>query len=116
MPELAPRPCNKLGCRNLSTDSYCIDHKASNSGWNRYHKGKSRHERGYGNAWDKLRKRILKRDMGLCQVCIKEGVYTPAKAVDHIKPKAAGGNDNPINLQSICNECHQIKTQRDSNG
>lgn len=70
----------------------------------------SRHARGYGTAWDKLRKRILTRDKHLCQPCKDKGRLTAAKQVDHIKSKANGGTDAEDNLQSICIPCHNDKT------
>lgn len=71
---------------------------------------KSRHARGYGAAWTRLRAQILERDCYLCQVCAKAGKVRAASAVDHIKPKADGGTDDPRNLQSICDPCHDAKT------
>lgn len=70
----------------------------------------TRQERGYGAAWDRLRLAILRRDMGLCQPCKARGRATAATAVDHIKPKAQGGTDEPENLQSICDDCHRAKS------
>lgn len=70
----------------------------------------SRHERGYGSAWDKLRPIILKRDNHLCQPCLDMGRVTPGKIVDHIKPKTEGGTSEPDNLRCICAECHAAKT------
>ena len=81
----------------------------------RYHQGdhsrkyKSRHERGYGAAWVKVRKLALQRDGYLCQHCLPDRV-TPATDVDHKTPKAQGGKDDLDNLQSLCVECHKIKT------
>ncbi|MFE3839467.1 HNH endonuclease [Pseudogemmobacter sonorensis] len=83
-----------------------------NGGWK--HDKRSRHERGYGTAWDKLRPVILTRDKHLCQPCLKEGRITPAHTVDHITPKAQGGTDNPGNLQAICVPCHTAKTEREA--
>lgn len=80
----------------------------------------SRHERGYGAAWVKLRDRILKRDGYLCQACLRNGRPTPLgvkpydHAVDHIKPKAKGGTDDHDNLESLCAPCHDAKTAADS--
>jgi 5-methylcytosine-specific restriction endonuclease McrA len=34
--------------------------------------------------------------------------------VDHITPKAEGGTDDHDNLQSICTECHDAKTQAEA--
>ena len=53
----------------------------------------SRHDRGYGTRWDKLRKQILKRDKNLCHCPVCKGGeaggrLTPADTVDHILPKA----------------------------
>jgi 5-methylcytosine-specific restriction protein A len=74
----------------------------------------SRHSRGYGTTWDKLRLRILQRDKWLCVQCSKTGRVSPATSVDHIKPKAKGGTDDPSNLQSLCGECRKAKDARDS--
>lgn len=80
------------------------------TGWSKL----SRHERGYGYKWEKLRKRILSRDKYLCQPCLASGRPTPANEVDHIKPKADGGTDDPANLQAICRRCHRAKTINDN--
>jgi len=71
----------------------------------------SRHQRGYGTAWDKLRLRILERDCYLCRCkhCKAEGRVTPATEVDHVVPKAKGGTDEPSNLQAINVDCHKRK-------
>jgi 5-methylcytosine-specific restriction protein A len=74
----------------------------------------SRHARGYGSRWDKLRLRILARDRHLCQPCLDAGVVTPAREVDHITPKAAGGTDAEDNLAAICIACHREKTAREA--
>lgn len=77
---------------------------------------KSRHERGYGHQWDKLRKVILTRDSYLCQACKAKGRITAASQVDHVKVKAKGGTDDPANLRSLCAPCHVDKTTRDNGG
>ncbi len=76
--------------------------------------GKSRHARGYGSAWERIRAAVLRRDSHLCQPCLAKGRPTPATQVDHITPKAKGGTDDRENLQAICDECHDAKTATDS--
>jgi 5-methylcytosine-specific restriction protein A len=76
------------------------------SGWHKT----SRHERGYGGQWVRLRAAILQRDMHLCQPCLRKGRPTPAQAVDHITPKAKGGTDDHDNLEATCHACHKAKT------
>jgi 5-methylcytosine-specific restriction protein A len=73
----------------------------------------SRHARGYGSAWDKLRRVVIARDMGLCQPCLAKGRVTPGTEVDHVRPRAKGGTDDPDNLQCICGPCHVEKTAAD---
>ena len=70
----------------------------------------SRHARGYGSSWDKLRKRILARDKYLCQQCKRNGRITAGNQCDHIKPKAQGGTDDEQNLETLCRPCHEAKT------
>lgn len=113
MPEAAPRPCRHPGCAVLVRDGsgYCGAHQADRkAGKFADQRRGSRHKRGYGASWDRLRKQILSRDKGLCQVCLAAGKYRPASQVDHIRPKAHGGTDAEANLQAICTACHQAKT------
>lgn len=117
MAQLPSRPCRRVGCGVLVRDGsgYCQAHKDDRL------LGKfadpsrgSRHERGYGSQWDKTRLRILRRDNGLCQPCLRAGRVTSARAVDHIVPKSEGGTDVDDNLQAICIECHKAKTAAES--
>lgn len=84
-------------------------------GWSDPMRG-SRQSRGYGAEWDKTRLQILKRDNYLCQCadCKAKDRIRPASQVDHIINKAAGGTDDPSNLQAINALCHKIKTAREA--
>ena len=108
-----PRACRKHGCAGTTTDNsgYCVKHRGE--GWIQYQRGLSRHQRGYGSKWDSIRAGVLKRDKGLCQLCLRAGVAREAKTVDHIIPKAHGGSDADSNLQSLCWPCHKAKTARE---
>jgi 5-methylcytosine-specific restriction enzyme A len=86
----------------------------SASGWNLPTRG-TRHQRGYGSEWDRLRKVVLKRDCHLCQTCARADRVRPGNIVDHIVPRAEGGSDEMTNLEVICKPCHQIKTQEEAN-
>ncbi len=85
-------------------------------GWQSDERRGSRHERGYGTAWDRLRLLILRRDDYLCQTCASVGRVAAATQVDHKIPKARGGSDSPSNLAAICAPCHRDKTARESRG
>lgn len=78
----------------------------------------SRHARGYGAAWDKQRLRILARDHGICQPCLKQGRIHTGTEVDHIVSRATAHakgwttdqTESDDNLQTINTLCHQAKT------
>ncbi len=76
----------------------------------------SRHARGYGREWEKLRERIIERDERLCQECLRNGRTTMGTEVDHVLPKSQGGTDDPSNLELKCGPCHRAKTARESQG
>ena len=85
-------------------------------GWGAEWRGSST-QRGYGWEWQKLRNRVLARDAGLCQPCLRRGHVTPGcRTVDHITPKARGGGDHEGNCQVICDECHKAKTAAEARG
>ena len=112
MPRAAKKPCRQSGCPVLIDQSgYCEKHKKK--AWIRK-EGKTT-ERGYGAAWRKIRKLVIRRDSGLCQPCLKNNRVTEFNAIDHIIPKAKGGTDELSNLQCICNECHKQKTSTQDN-
>ena len=117
MPDIAKRPCKHHGCSQLVSDGsgYCAAHQGDRKQGKFADRARgSRHARGYGSAWDRLRKQIMTRDCGLCQPCLARGVVASADAVDHKVPKAEGGTDDPENLQAICRPCHDAKTQAEA--
>ena len=131
MPGRIPRPCKVRRCphRTVLTHGYCEQHqdrqfvrplrqqpKPRESGWARWQQRNGNvTRRGYGRAWQKLRDMVLKRDGYLCRVCKQAGRLTRASSVDHIKPKSRGGDNAMTNLQSLCDTCHRLKTQVESN-
>jgi 5-methylcytosine-specific restriction endonuclease McrA len=64
-------------------------------------------------GWPKLRRAILERDGGRCQIGSRRCVGV-ASTVDHIKPAWQGGSDHPSNLQAACGPCHRSKTASDA--
>jgi 5-methylcytosine-specific restriction enzyme A len=52
----------------------------------------------------------------LCEHCEARGLVVIATEVDHIIPLFKGGEeslDPTVNKQSLCSECHKIKTSKD---
>ena len=61
-----------------------------------------------------LRRAILERDCHLCVICERKGITKPGNQVDHIQP--AGERPDLFwvadNLQTLCIECHSVKTNK----
>ena len=71
-------------------------------------------ERDRGRSWRRKRERVLRRDGYLCVHCNNNGRVTGATEVDHIVTLDQGGSDSMDNLQSLCKECHAVKTAREA--
>lgn len=56
--------------------------------------------------WSKTRARVLARDRHRCQLAIPGVCTVTATEVDHIRPRAIGGDDALDNLRSVCHRCH----------
>ncbi len=67
--------------------------------------------RGYGTDWRKLRESMPKTR---CVIC--GGHWEPGMHLDHRIPRAAGGTDDPSNLQWVHRRCHSIKTAGQDGG
>ena len=64
--------------------------------------------------WKLLRAEVFRRANGLCELCLKEGIYTPGVDVHHIHPVETAKTVqemerlayNPANCQLLCIPCH----------
>lgn len=63
-----------------------------------------------GRQGQALRARRLHRTNYLCEDCLREGRSQVAKAVDHIKPLALGGEDIDSNTRNLCDPHHAKRT------
>jgi 5-methylcytosine-specific restriction protein A len=107
------RPCREYFCPNVVARGYCPEHA--------HREVKRKHEyeqqrgsstaRGYGQAWRKLRIRILARD-AICKggYDITCGGRNLSQHCDHIVRREDGGTDEESNLQGLCAPCHRLKT------
>lgn len=110
MPTKPKRPCNRPGCRNLTTKRFCEQHRTAEYKRQDRERGTAA-ERGYGYRWQKYRTWFLKENP-LCAECKRQGRLTAATLVDHIIP-VTGADDprfwDPDNHQPLCDRCHNIK-------
>ena len=66
------------------------------------------------SAWIKLRnlKRLLNP---ICESCERLGLIIPYHTIDHIKPISESGAALDLaNLQTLCKQCHAIKTGKET--
>jgi len=107
------KPCRAKGCQVLTRASggYCNEHADLAKAWaTRQGSGRG------GRPWRRTREEVLKRDSYLCQCedCKRLGRVRPAHEVDHVVPLAQGGTDSLSNLAAINDDCHRVKTLRES--
>jgi 5-methylcytosine-specific restriction protein A len=125
MPSKPLRPCNKIGCTNLTRDRYCEQHKhlvEQRQRSRRNDKEYDKHKRNqqarafyHSREWERLRQAALARDHYLCQHCLQHNRITRATIVDHIVPISVDWSKRLSldNLQSLCHACHNRKTAED---
>ena len=63
----------------------------------------------WSDRWQRLRKKILKRDGYSCVECStsRKDVGIECLHVHHILPRSDGGEDDVSNLITLCEECHR---------
>jgi 5-methylcytosine-specific restriction endonuclease McrA len=68
-------------------------------------------KRARGNAFEPVRMAVAERDNWTCQECGRP-VTRRDLHIDHVVPRAAGGSDEPSNLQVLCEPCNLKKGTR----
>lgn len=112
MPRIDRRICNKHG---IYSGNRCPECKAlQDKTYNKASRNLDATSFYNSTQWKKVRKQILIRDGGLCVRC---GGTSKRMIVDHIIPLEI---DYSLrlrldNLQTLCNPCHNAKTQEDEN-
>jgi 5-methylcytosine-specific restriction protein A len=69
----------------------------------------------YGSArWKRIRAR-QRQKQPLCETCLAKGIVRAMKVADHKVPIRRGGDpEDPDNIQSQCDECHNQKRQEEA--
>jgi 5-methylcytosine-specific restriction protein A len=67
-------------------------------------------------GWDRIRRRILRRDGWACRWDTGQGSVcgAPANQVDHKLPASQGGTDDDSNLWALCQWHHDLKTAHEA--
>lgn len=121
MPNLSRKPCNYPNCPNLidAGQTYCEKHSKKekakrDKNYNRFERDPKLRKFYSSRQWQKLRSVKISREP-LCEHCKENGITKQAEVVDHIIPVKVAWNKRLrySNLQSLCNKCHSIKTEKD---
>lgn len=125
MPLKPMRPCRKAGCRNLTRDGCCEEHRHLDTEDKRERQMRydetKRDRRAkafyHSEEWRRTRPAALSRDFGLWQRCLKEKRIRSADMVHHVKPvRTCWELRLEMSSQvSLCDECHG-KTDHGSPG
>ncbi|CAK8736870.1 hypothetical protein SODG_001515 [Sodalis praecaptivus] len=111
MPWQPLKRCTEPGCFKRVKSGKCELHKQAARRLQDKRRG-THTQRGYSSQWAKYRLSYLK-EHPLCVACESNGIYKPAKIVDHIIP-VDGGSDVLFwwkdNHQALCMSCHSRKT------
>jgi 5-methylcytosine-specific restriction endonuclease McrA len=131
MPSALARACHVLGC---SQHIPCSAHgRAKKSQYP--DRQLTVTEQGYGARWQRFRRWYFDEQVrqgvpnaGLCgsrlpgtrdtvdSLCAQHGYITRGRVLDHITPVVDRHDAdffNPLNLQALCDECHNRKRQRE---
>jgi|SRR5690625_146553 len=106
------KPCNEIGCNELTRDAYCDAHKkASRKRYRIYNKNvrdKTIDNFYRSKEWRKLRLVALERDNHLCIWCKDNGKLKQADVVHHIIEVEDDWDKRLTldNLVSLCHRCH----------
>jgi len=110
MPSIKRKICSKHGVYETKVCELCKTENAKT--YNDTARDKESSKIYNSTRWRKIRKYVLKRDGGICQMC---GKSEKIMIVDHIKelkdyPELAFNYEN---LTVLCRGCHNIKTSRE---
>lgn len=110
------RPCNKIGCRNITTGRYCPEHeriadqqrKDRHKYYDRYHRDQQAAKFYNSKEWERARQEALTKTHGLCAYCLDNKKITTADMVHHQKPirKHWELRLRMDNLIPLCHSCH----------
>jgi 5-methylcytosine-specific restriction protein A len=100
-----PRPCSHPKCPNLDCQEHQVD------AWRTHERPEVTRIRG--RELQRRRARLFARERW-CRTCAQDGRRTLATVRDHIVPLAEGGTEDEQNIQPLCLDCSDLKTERES--
>ncbi|MFD2681205.1 HNH endonuclease [Bacillus seohaeanensis] len=119
MPSKPLKECAKVGCYALTKDRYCDKHEivADDNKRENDKEYNARRDEKYttfykSKEWRTVRSIVFKRDLGLCQIHLKEHNQLVSGSIVHHLVELRDGQKGwelrvePSNLQTVCQACH----------
>lgn len=110
------RFCSKAGCKRLTEDRYCSEHKdfvvedkaTRNRSYDQHVRDQDAKKFYNSKEWKAARAERLRKDKGLCQQCLRERRIKTADMVHHKKPIREYWELRLVvaHMESLCNRCH----------
>lgn len=103
------RPCRHPGCRQLTRETYCPQHKPRKA---QRRESAEWHWMYATKDWTEVLRPGQLLSEPFCRECARRGLRVKATRVDHVKPHRGDWAvfSDPENLQSLCESCHNRKT------
>lgn len=106
------RTCNEPGCPEVAVRrGRCLEHARAadrKAQRKRIDETGTGTERGYNSRWDRLSRRMIRRQPW-CTWCGE----TEDLTADHIVPLSRGGASSPANVQVLCRACNTRRRHQD---
>lgn len=96
----------KLACPKCPNRQPCPTHARKP-----YATAKTRQYGGSGWRWQRIRRLVILRDDGVCQLRLPP-CTSRATTADHVVGVALGGSDDPSNLVAACAPCNEYKRRQ----
>lgn len=124
MPTKPLKECNKLGCYELTRDTYCDKHmhiiedrkRESSQYYDKYIRDEKSTKFYNSSNWKKLRELVMSKWFGRCADCYEyDNKLVQANVVDHVVPIKIDWSMryDALNCRPLCHMHHNKKTRED---
>ena len=112
--------CSHLGCKNPKSkfSGYCLEHGGRDTQVTYRSAERDKAHAFYSTAQWGRHRRVQLSGHPLCASCLTRGIITSATEVDHVFPWAKIDKQAFYHnlFQSLCHECHSVKTSEERQG
>jgi len=118
MPTKPLRPCKRIGCRELTRNGYCDEHKTEGAASTRRRGASGAYRHLYQSGSYRRGRVMFLAEHPFCATCARAERTTIATELDHIIPHKGDADlfFDTSNWQGLCKRCHDRKTASGDGG